>query len=156
MKRVLPTLLLPLLLLVPTKVFAVVINEFLPSPSASSLEWVEFFNNDISNDVLKTYWVDDDADFVSDSGSSGRVQLGGLNTDNATYPYIELASFLNNSGDFVVLFDADGNVVDQHQYTSNPGTDASIGRGPDGGGSFNVFNKGLEGASVCVGNFLFI
>src|SRR3989344_9121617 len=130
MKRVLPALVLLLALVFPANVLAVVINEFLPSPSSGNSEWVEFFNNDIPNDTLKTYWVDDDIDFGAETGSA-KLQLSGLNTDNPSYPYIELATFLNNTGDFVVLFDASGNVVDQYQYTSNPGTDVSIGRDPD-------------------------
>jgi hypothetical protein len=116
------------------KVFAqVVINEFVPD---ASTEWIEFYNASTSADYIKSYYIDDDTDFLSDSGSSPKKLLTSLNTFNPTFPYIETSSFLNNSGDWVVLFDQNGTVLDKYQFNSDPGKDISIGRYPDNSGGF--------------------
>ncbi len=117
------------------EVFAqVVINEFVPD---STTEWIELYNASSSADYIKNYYLDDDTDFENDIGSKKKL-LTSLNTINPTFPYIETSSFLNNSGDWVVLFDQDGNILDQLQYTSNPGKDISIGRYPDNSGNFSI------------------
>lgn len=56
-----------------------------------------------------------------------------INTSSLIYPYISLSSVLNNSGDYVVLFDSNGNIIDQYQYTSDPGSNITLGRSSDGG-----------------------
>ena len=106
----------------------VVINEFVPD---STQEWIEFYNSSASADYIKTYYVDDDTDFLSDSGSSSKKLLTNLNTGNPAFPTVDTSSFLNNSGDWVVLFDQNGSLIDQYQFTSGPGRDISIGRYPD-------------------------
>jgi hypothetical protein len=112
-----------------------VINEFVPD---STQEWIEFYNASVSADYLKTYYVDDDTDFLSDVGSSTKKLLTNLNTANPTFPTIDTTSFLNNSGDWVVLFDQNGVLIDKYQFTSDPGRDVSIGRYPDFTGGFSV------------------
>lgn len=111
----------------------IVINEYVPDGGP---EWIEFYNASDSADYIKNYYIDDDTDFVSDSGSSPKKLLTNLNTYNPKFPYIETSSFLNNSGDWVVLFDPSGTIIDQNQFTSNPGKDISIGRFPDATGPF--------------------
>ncbi len=113
----------------------VVINEFVPD---SDQEWVEFYNASASAEYIKLYYVDDDTDFLSDSGSSSKKLLTNLNIANPKFPTIDTSSFLNNSGDWVVLFDQNGNLIDQYQYNSDPGRDISFGRYPDRTGSFSV------------------
>lgn len=120
----------------------VVINEFVPN---FSTEWVEFYNSSSSAEYLKSYYIDDDTDFNSDTGSSAKKQLTGLITASATFPYFELSSVFNNSGDYVVLFDEGGNLVDKYQYTSDPGNGVSIGRYPDGSGSFYILTSATKG-----------
>ncbi|MBI4034820.1 MAG: lamin tail domain-containing protein [Candidatus Chisholmbacteria bacterium] len=120
------------------------INEFEVDPNP---EWVEFYNPEGDADVLKSYWLDDDLDFENDSGSSSKKSLAGLNTADPMYPYLEFNSFLNNSGDYVVLFDAAGNLVDHYQYTQNPGTGISMGRSPDGEGEFTVLATATKGSA---------
>lgn len=123
-------------LLIPLNIKAqVVINEFVPD---STQEWVEFYNASDSADYLKTYYVDDDIDFVNDSGSSAKKVLTNINCSNPTFPTIDTSSFLNNSGDWVVLFDSSGLLIDKYEYKSNPGKDVSIGRYPDLNGSFSI------------------
>lgn len=114
--------------------YAAAINEFLPSPVSGDSEWVEFYNPDGVD--LKSFYIDDDLDFASDSGSSVKKSLSSLVENNLQYPYIELSSILNNSGDIVALFDSSGNLVDSYEYTSNPGSGVTLGRSPDGTGSF--------------------
>ena len=113
----------------------VVINEFVPD---SSQEWIELYNASESAEYLKSYYVDDDTDFSSDSGSSSKKLLTNLNTGNPTFPTIDTSSFLDNSGDWVVLFDQEGVLVDKYQFTHNPGKDFSIGRYPDLTGNFSI------------------
>jgi len=128
------------------KAFAqVAINEFLPNSTSPAKEWVELYNPD--NVDLTTYWLDDDISFTDDSGSSTKKSLSSLNTSNPSHPYLEFSSFLNNNGDYVVLFSSDGSIVDQYQYTSDPGKDISIGRSPDGAENWVVLDSVTPGAA---------
>ncbi|MFH1971172.1 MAG: lamin tail domain-containing protein [Patescibacteria group bacterium] len=122
----------------------VTINEFLPD---SSTEWIELYNSSASAEFLKNYYIDDDTDFNSDSGSSGKKLLSALNISNVNFPFIEVSSFLNNTGDWVALFDSMGNLVDSFQYQSNPGSNISMGRSPDGNGSFFILSSLTKGAT---------
>lgn len=128
----------------------VVINEFVVDGSP---EWVEFYNASSSAEFLKSYWLDDDTDFTTDTGSSTKKVLTDLVTTNTTYPFIEMNSFLNNSAnsagewDHVVLFDSSGAIVDQYQYTSNPGDGISIGRSPDRTGGFSILQTATKGST---------
>lgn len=130
LKLLILTLLLPLFGARAVFADSLLINEFMAHPTTGNDEWVEFYNP--SSIDLTTYWLDDDTSFTDDTGSSTKKPLSTINTTNSTYPYLEFGSFLNNSGDYVVLFSSDGTIVDQYQYTSDPGTDASTGRSPDG------------------------
>lgn len=128
------------------KVFAenkIVINEFMAHPGTGNNEWVEIYNPDGAD--ISNYWIDDDTDFGSDSGSSSKKSLSSINKDNQKYQYIELSSVLNNTGDLVVLFDAGGNIVDQYEYTDDPGQDVVIGRSPDGTGQFQKLSSSTRG-----------
>lgn len=136
--------LLAFVLLSSKKVFAwqVTINEFVPN---STTEWVEFFNSSASAEYLKSYFLDDDTDFTNDSGSGTKKSLNTLNIGNSTYPVFETSGFLNNTGDYVVIFSEDGSIVDQYQYTSDPGSGVSIGRIPDGSGAFVTLSSTTKG-----------
>ncbi len=142
----LPACIILFLLVFPSSVFAadVVINEF--SPNASP-EWVEFYNASDSADYIKSYYLDDDTIFIeSDETGSSKKLLANLVVTNLTYPYFELSSFLNNSGDFVVIFDGQGNIIDQYQYTSDPGSGITIGRSPDNTGSYFILASATKGS----------
>jgi len=120
------------------------INEFVPD--SSSQEWIEFYNSSPSAEYLKDYYIDDDENFLDDSGSSAKKALTNLDTSNPNFPVISLSSsILNNSGDWVVLFDKDGNKVDSYQYTADPGRDISIGRYPDYSGNFFILSYSTKG-----------
>ena len=118
------------------------INEFVPDASP---EWVEFFNASDSAEYIKNYYIDDDTDFLGDSGNSPKKLLTGLDISNFQYPFINLSSFLNNTGDFVVLFNPVGEVVDQYSYSLNPGDGVSIGRSPDHTGGFAILSSTTKG-----------
>lgn len=126
-----------------SSVFAqTVINEVVTN---SSKEWVEIYNSSDSAQYLTEYYIDDDVSFDSDQGSSTKKKLTNLNLSNLTYPYVELSSIFNNDGDYVVLFDSGGNIIDQYQYTKNFGLDVSIGRFPDKSGDFFVLQSSTKG-----------
>jgi hypothetical protein len=120
------------------------INEILAHPSTGNKEWAEFYNPE--NIDLSTYHLDDDTDFDSDAGSSSKKILSTYNNTNSSYPFFELSSFFNNGGDHVVLFDNSGQVVDQYEYVEDPGADTSLGRNPDGSGSFLALQNPTQGS----------
>jgi len=120
----------------------VVINEFSPS---TDTEWIEFYNASSSAEYIKNYYLDDDTSFTQDAGNSSRRPLTNLSIANDTYPTFEISSFLNNSGDYVVLFDANGVIIDQYQYEKNPGTSVTIGRFPDQIGNFATLDSSTQG-----------
>jgi hypothetical protein len=124
----------------------VVINEFVPDGNP---EWVEFYNASASAEYLKTYYVDDDTSFTSDSESSSKKLLTNLITSNPLYPYIELTSsiFNNDKEDNVVLFDSSGNILDQYSYSIPPGKEISFGRNPDKTGTFFALASATKGST---------
>lgn len=116
------------------------INEFMANPS-DGIEWVEFYHP--IETTLTGYYLDDDP-----NGGSSRIQLTDTNViTSGNYSYVEISkSFLNNSGDFVTLLNSTGNVIDQYQYkTSEKGV--SIGRSPDGTGSFSSLAGVIKGSA---------
>lgn len=118
----------------PLNTFAVsdlLINEFLAKPSADNKEWVEFYNPTSSTLDLSNYFFDDDTNYNSDIGSD-KFQLLGLLQSNQTC-YWEVTSYLNNDGDSPSLFKSGNETpVDTYVYT-NPQTDVTFSRIPDGG-----------------------
>ncbi|MBI2031348.1 MAG: lamin tail domain-containing protein [Candidatus Levybacteria bacterium] len=135
-----------LLFFLPSQAYAsetIVINEFLAHPSSGNKEWVEFYNPD--NIDLSSYFLDDDTDFNSDTGSSSKKSLTTINNSSSSYPYFEISSFLNNDGDYVVLFSPTGEIIDQYQFTEDPGADIPIGRFPDGDGEFAILSSSTKG-----------
>ena len=119
------------------------INEFLVHPSSELNEWIEFYNPEHID--LSGYFIDDDTDFSNDSGGSKMKKLEGISSD-ADYAVFEYSSSMfNNSGDSVVLFSPEGNIVDQYTYSDDPGNDISIGRSPDTTGGFVVLQSPTKG-----------
>ena len=140
MKRLSALLLAFELVAIPPLVLAQVkINEF---SANSTPEWVEFHNASESADYIKAYYLDDDVVFEPAGGEgSPRLLLSELNTDSLTFPFIDLTSFLNNSGDTVALFDAAGTLLDSHAFGAIAAGE-SHGRVPDGTGDFMSFAAG--------------
>ena len=123
-----------------------VINEFLAHPSSGDKEWVELYvpeGVDVTN-----YWIDDDTDFTSDTGSSSKKQITSIvqGSDSRHVVFELSSSIFNNSGDTVALFASDGTLVDHYDYASDPGTDVAIGRTPDATGDFQVLSFATRGS----------
>ena len=119
------------------------INEFLAHPSSGNKEWVEFYNPEHLG--VSDYWLDDDMDFNTDTGTSAKKSLSNINTDNLSYPYLEFSSFLNNEGDYIVLFSPLGEMLDHYQYQKDPGLDVAMGRFPDGSDNWVVLETATKG-----------
>ena len=126
---------------------SVVINEVSVHPSDGNKEWVEFFNP--SGVDLRSYWIDDDTDFTQDSGGSAKKRMDTvMKGADDTHDLFDLpSSMFNNDGDFVVLFDNTGQIVDQFQYTTDPGVDITFGRTPDGNGSMQLLSSATKGST---------
>jgi len=116
-----------LLFLFPGVTNAQVINEFVPDANP---EWVEFYNETTASIDLSSYFFDDDTDFNSDSGNSGKIQLAGILPSLSTC-YLDLTTYLNNGGDTPTLFNSNS-LVDSYTYSSST-QDKSYARVPDGG-----------------------
>jgi len=151
MLKKLPLFILFFLFFLKNEIFAtdLKINEIFVHPSDGN-EWVEFYNPESID--LTTYFLDDDIDFNNnDSGRSSKKSLININNSNLLFPFFECSSFLNNSGDYVVLFSPDGQIVDQYEYTKDPGENITIGRSPDGSGEMVILissTKGEENSSL--------
>ncbi len=98
---------------------------------------------------MTSYWIDDDADFVSDSGSSAKKQITAVvQGADSRHSILELSSSMfNNDGDSVALFSLDGVLLDHYQYSNDPGEDISIGRSPDGAGGFALLTNATRGSA---------
>ena len=122
----------------------IVINEIFVHPASGDKEWVELYSPDDTD--LTTYWIDDDTSFTEDSGSSPKKNLSTVTSgQDVKHPFIETSSMFNNSGDYVVLFDSTGTIVDQYQYTKDPGSAVPMGRSPDGSGEFQILASATQG-----------
>lgn len=124
----------------------IVINEALVHPSTGNKEWVELYTSgtDVTN-----YWLDDDTDFVSDTGGSSKKQISNpiVGADIHHVVFELSSSMFNNDGDTIALFSPDGQLVDSYQYTKDPGVDISIGRTPDVSGDFSVLSSATRGSA---------
>jgi hypothetical protein len=123
-----------------------VINEFLSHPGNGDKEWVELYVPD--GDDITNYWIDDDTDFSSDAGSSGKKQIASViqGSDSHHIVFELSSSIFNSGGDSIALFVPDGTLIDQYQYTNDPGTDISIGITPDATGYFKVLAFATRGS----------
>jgi hypothetical protein len=138
------TFFLAFLFLFPQKTFAegIIINEVFVHPSSGNDEWIEIYNPD--NTDLTSYFIDDDTNFADDIGTA-KKQLTTIS--NGTYAVFTLSSSMfNNSGDFVVVYDQRGTIVDQYEFTNDPGVDVAIGRNPDATGTFQILESITKGS----------
>src|SRR5579871_6806944 len=120
------------------------INEIIIHPRSGNHEWIEFYNPEKLN--LSEYFIDDDTDFTSDSGNSPKKKLSAMQATDTQYPFLDnTSSMFNNDGDWIVLFDSYGAIIDQYSYTKDPGLDTPIGRFPDGSGEFAILQAATKG-----------
>ncbi len=121
----------------------IVINEFLPAPSAGNSEWVELYNKGASAVDLSGCKIDD---IVAGGTSPYRIPSG-TTIEGNDYLLFERSFGLNNAGDTVNLIDPEGAEIDSYEYTSNPGTNKSIGRSPDGASAWGILTTTTPGGS---------
>lgn len=101
----------------------VMINELLPNPS-NPPDWVELYNDsDVPVDLEG--WILEDS-------TSEVLTIHDLTIDAYSLIALDVSDRLNQSKDTLILLDQNGE-RDRYEYTSNPGTDISFGRTPDGG-----------------------
>jgi len=111
----------------PQKAFAqVVINEFLPNPSEGE-DWVELFNSS-SQEVDLNGWILDDK-----GTTTNMLEIKAVIIRAYGFLIFKVGSRLNKESDIIYLLNQQGEAVDEYSYSSNPGTNVSLGRTPDGG-----------------------
>ena len=108
----------------------VLLNEFLPAPQTLfTTEWVELYN--LTGDYLNIsgMWIDD---LLNAGGAPKQVPADTILAPGAYY-FMEMSSFLNNTGDDVRLLGTDGlTLYDAYTYGSTS-YDLSYCRLPNGG-----------------------
>jgi hypothetical protein len=108
----------------------VLINEFLPAPSTLfTTEWVELYNTTPDPLDIGGMWIDD---LLNAGGAPKQIPAGTI-LEPGSYYVMDMASYLNNTGDDVRLLGTDGaTVYDTYTYGSTS-YDLSFCRLPDGG-----------------------
>lgn len=89
------------------------INEFVSDPESGN-EWVELFNPSTSSLDLAGGWICDSRGITSTymcKSATGTISAGG-------WLYVDLltASYLNNTGDYVILKNSSGEIIDRIDY----------------------------------------
>lgn len=135
----------------------VAINELIVNPAGSDTnEWIELYSSD-QNFSSPDYWIDDDNTLVvnnavqtgGDDPGSDPVHLA-LDFHGSNFFVIPLSSYLNNTGDHPTLFlyqNGTAAVVDEYQYSDDPGDDVPLGRYPDGGPKASILASATKGSS---------
>lgn len=108
----------------------VLLNEFLPAPQTLfTTEWVELYNATPDRLDISGMWIDD----LAGGGGAPKQIPAGTILEPGSYYVMEMASYLNNTGDDVRLLGVDGaTVFDTYTYGSTS-YDLSYCRLPDGG-----------------------
>ena len=108
----------------------VLLNEFLPAPQTLfTTEWVELYNPTADRLDISGMWIDD----LAGAGGSPKQIPAATILEPGSYYFMEMASYLNNTGDDVRLLGTDGALVyDAYTYTSTS-YDLSYCRLPNGG-----------------------
>ena len=108
----------------------VLLNEFLPAPQTLfTTEWVELYNPTADRLDISGMWIDD---LLNAGGAPKQIPAATI-LEPGSYYFMEMASYLNNTGDDVRLLGTDGaTVYDAYTYTSTS-YDLSYCRLPNGG-----------------------
>lgn len=126
---------------------AVYINEL--STNTTSDDWVEIY---VTEDTEIVGWtIKDDVNSIPvniDGGGLGQSYPEGY------YFPIQMGNKLNNSGDRVILYDNNSQIIDEFSYGDKggpcapaPGTNQSVGRESDGGSSLVRFQVSTKDAT---------
>ncbi|MFA5836111.1 MAG: lamin tail domain-containing protein [Bellilinea sp.] len=108
----------------------VLLNEFLPAPQTLfTTEWVELYNPTPDRLDISGMWIDD---LLNAGGAPKQIPAATI-LEPGSYYFMEMASYLNNTGDDVRLLGTDGaTVYDAYTYASTS-YDLSYCRLPNGG-----------------------
>lgn len=104
---------------------------------SSGNDWIEIYNT-TGSAIDLAGWT------LVDSTSTMKTLSGSLNS--SSFVFFEVSNRLNNSGDYIYLKDVSGNTIDSYSYTSDPGSNVSIGRMPDGA-SFQTLASTSQGST---------
>ncbi len=128
-------------LLVINPAAAVLLNEFLSNPSSGD-DWVELYNNS-STDIDLSGWA------LHDTATSVMKNLSGTIIANGFITF-DVGTRLNKYGDTITLKDSASSIIDTYTYSSDPGSNISTGRSPDGGtwGILSTSSKGTTNSSL--------
>ncbi len=86
----------------------IVINELVSDPTDGEEEFIELYNTTEASVLLTGWWVED--------GSEAKTMLEGSLSANGFAAFEKPKGNLNNSGDIVIIFDPNGNEIDQVTY----------------------------------------
>ena len=128
-----------------------VINEFIadnetvvPDPEGEYDDWIEFYNNSSNTISLNGYYLSDESSdltkwaFPDTSIAAGEYLIVWADDDEGE-PGLHANFKLSKSGEEIVLVAPDTTIVDEVVFGPQP-TDLSIGRYPNGTGSFVLMN----------------
>lgn len=141
---------------------AIVVNELLASneqgatdPEGQFEDWIELYNTTNAELSLEGAFLSDDPDnldkwaFPAVSIPAGGYLLLWADEDQ-DQDGLHTNFKLSKSGEYIILSNADGSVIDQVQFGSQE-TDLSYGRCPNGSGGFVVMNPSPNAANTsCV------
>ncbi|MFH1585143.1 MAG: lamin tail domain-containing protein [archaeon] len=133
-------LIVVLLIILPSVFASVVINEVETNPINESEEYVELYNDGLS-DVNISGWM------IIDSGSdTDTIPDGTIISSKDFFVFEESISSLSfNNNDSITLQNSSGDIIDQTAFLNDPeNDDKTWQRIPDGTGSF-VFQAGTKG-----------
>ncbi len=123
---------------------SVVINEIMFQPNPGQSEWIELYNIGHLSALIE-HWSFSDGTGLSDT--SKRIEFPSIILDSSSYMVLAADSTifeyfipeeskvlvwnssypsLNNAGDSLVLFDAQGNIIDRVDYRANWGNGSSV------------------------------
>lgn len=128
----------------PVSFLSVKINEFVSDPETGD-EWVELYNNSGSSLDLSGGYICDSRNTTS----TCKVISGTIGPNGWLKIDLQTDSYLNNTGDSVILKDTEGNTVDQVVYDENgaPDKGQSLARSADGAGDWGVTTQITPGAA---------
>jgi beta-lactamase superfamily II metal-dependent hydrolase len=107
----------------------VVINEVFPSPFNNGTEWMELYNTTNSTINIGYCYIDD----IPGASTAYQIPASTLIPAHGFWT-LDRNGYFNNTGDSVRFLKDDlSTVLDSYTYVSNPGTDMSWYRNPDGG-----------------------
>lgn len=118
----------------------VVLNEFMPEPT-NDQDWVEIYNTgETSADI--SGWK------LADTAGIFETFLPGTTLNTGQFLTVTQFQRLNIGGDTIFLKDSSNNTIDSTQYTATDvQIDKSIGRSPDGTGSWQPCNISTQNAT---------